>query len=56
MPTPDQNCPTCGGVGEYYTHTSDCEDRFCALAGGYHDCPGEVVECECVTGPTDDEE
>lgn len=40
-------CRHCGGVGETYTHSSDCDFRFCALAGGPEDCRGEVVPCEC---------
>ncbi len=35
------------GASEYYWHTSDCEDDLCCLAGGYHDCDGEVVDCDC---------
>lgn len=41
------SCPDCGGAGEYYSHSSDCEFRFCALAGGPEDCSGAIVRCEC---------
>lgn len=50
---PDPNCPECGGAGEIYTHSSDCRERFCALAGGMYDCAGEVVECDCVLSHSD---
>lgn len=45
LPNPD--CECCMGEGEYYTHSDDCEDDLCALAGGYHDCSGKVVDCNC---------
>ena len=45
IPNPD--CETCGGQGEYLTHSYECEDDLCALAGGYHDCTGMVVDCDC---------
>lgn len=40
-------CPDCGGMGEYFAHTADCDNDFCALAGDIDDCNGEVVECHC---------
>jgi hypothetical protein len=43
----DPNCPYCYGRGQYYTHSSDCDDDLCNLSGGYHDCVGQVVECDC---------
>jgi hypothetical protein len=45
LPNPD--CPYCSGTGECYTHSPDCNDDLCALAGGYHDCGGVVVDCDC---------
>ncbi len=44
---PDPDCETCLGQGEYYTHSDECDDDLCALAGGYHDCKGKVVGCDC---------
>ncbi len=52
-PWPDPDCPDCYGAGEFYTHSPDCRERFCALAGGYHDCDGEVVTCGCNAEPPD---
>lgn len=45
LPNPD--CEVCLGQGEYYFHSDDCDDDLCALAGGYHDCTGKVVDCDC---------
>lgn len=45
LPNPD--CEDCFGNGEYYTHSNDCDDDLCALAGGYHDCDGIVKDCHC---------
>ncbi len=44
---PDPDCEICLGQGECYTHSDDCEDDLCALAGGYHDCNGIVESCGC---------
>jgi hypothetical protein len=45
MPYPE--CEYCHGEGEYYRHSQDCDSDLCALAGGYEDCAGEIVKCDC---------
>lgn len=40
----DDGCP-CGGTGEYLGHAAGCVYDHCALAGGIHDCDGQVVRC-----------
>jgi hypothetical protein len=45
LPNPD--CEYCLGQGQYYWHSQDCDNDYCALAGGYGDCQGRVEECEC---------
>jgi hypothetical protein len=47
-PDADPECGYCNGSGERYWHTADCRDDYCALAGGYHDCRGQVEECACI--------
>lgn len=47
LPDSDSDCEYCMGTGEFYTHSPDCGDDLCALAGGYHDCDGRVVGCGC---------
>ena len=42
-----QNCETCGGTGEYFSHAEDCQDDLCALNGDMHSCAGQVVQCDC---------
>jgi hypothetical protein len=47
-PDADPECGYCNGSGERYWHSEDCRDDYCALAGGYHDCRGQVEECACI--------
>lgn len=42
-------CGICGGYGQYFTHTEDCRNDFCALACGMDDCAGEVLDCPYCT-------
>lgn len=44
---PNLDCEYCMGEGEYYGHSSDCDNDDCALAGGCHDCMGQMIECHC---------
>jgi hypothetical protein len=44
---PDPHCIYCLGTGDYYTHSPDCDDDLCALAGGCHECRGVVIKCGC---------
>jgi hypothetical protein len=46
---PEEVCDTCGGYGEVYGHSDDCESDLCALAGGMDDCNGQIVTCHCFT-------
>lgn len=45
LPNPD--CEYCYGEGEYYWHSGDCENNLCCLAGGYEDCNGKMIDCDC---------
>ena len=45
LPNPD--CGYCLGDGEYLTHSSDCDDDLCILSAGYHDCKGQMMDCNC---------
>jgi hypothetical protein len=45
LPNPD--CENCLGMGQYLAHSNDCNDDLCVLAGGYHDCRGNLQECDC---------
>lgn len=49
-----QVCETCGGYGELFVHSSECESDYCALAGGIDDCDGKVVSCHCTPPTTGD--
>lgn len=44
----DPACDACHGVGEYFGHSSDCNDDLCALNGDQHSCVGQVEKCNCV--------
>lgn len=44
---PDPDCENCGGQGEYYWHSEDCHNDDCALAGGYGECEGRIIDCGC---------
>jgi hypothetical protein len=44
---PDPSCPYCNGSGNRYWHSPDCRSDLCALAGGYHDCRGQLEPCSC---------
>lgn len=46
-------CQDCGGCGEVFTHSPDCEDELCALNGDIHSCYGLVLQCECAIVPKD---
>ncbi len=45
LPNPD--CEHCLGEGEYYWHNSYCLNDDCVLAGGYDDCNGQIIDCNC---------
>ena len=45
LPNPD--CEYCLGQGEYYWHSEDCDNDLCVLAGGYDDCIGQMIDCDC---------
>lgn len=45
LPNPD--CEHCLGEGEYYWHSENCDNDLCSLAGGYNDCAGRIVDCNC---------
>lgn len=43
----DPDCEHCGGEGDIFTHATNCKNPLCAVAGGPHDCAGQVIECGC---------
>lgn len=45
LPNPD--CEYCLGQGEYYWHSGGCTNDLCALAAGYDDCEGQMIDCSC---------
>ena len=45
LPNPD--CHYCYGNGDYYWHSDDCHNDDCVLAGGYDDCNGKMISCDC---------
>lgn len=44
---PNPECNYCLGTGQYLWHTENCANEHCALAAGYEDCEGEMVDCDC---------
>lgn len=44
------SCEYCLGTGQYYWHTSNCNNDNCALAGG-----GETVKCDCTLMKVDED-
>lgn len=47
-PEPNPDCEDCHGGGEFMGHAAGCDDHLCALAGGYDDCAGRMVKCDCL--------
>jgi hypothetical protein len=47
-PGTDASCPDCGGYGERFVHSPDCDNDRCALAGDIDDCDGRVEPCLCL--------
>ena len=45
LPNPD--CEYCMGEGAYYGHSHDCDNDGCVLAGGFYDCRGQMIKCDC---------
>ena len=47
--TPDNanSCPDCGGHGETFGHSLDCDNDSCALNGDIDSCDGTVSDCHC---------
>lgn len=44
-------CQCCGGSGEVFEHSEDCDDDLCALNGDDHSCTGVVRHCSCKASP-----
>lgn len=44
-------CQCCGGSGEVFEHSEDCDDDLCALNGDEHSCTGVVRQCSCKASP-----
>lgn len=45
-------CQECGGTGELFTHSPDCNDDLCTLNGDMHSCYGLVLQCGCAMPPS----
>jgi hypothetical protein len=47
----DPDCDCCHGAGEFFAHADDCYNDNCGLAGGFDDCQGQVIQCDCRQAP-----
>ena len=45
---PDPYCTYCGGAGERFWHSPDCDNDDCALNGDLDSCQGQAEPCCCL--------